>query len=79
MSVMAMLRQQTRARPKPRVGQKEKCGVHPLRTWFIACVLRHDYAAFATLRSDLKPERTSSDKSCGCSQAAKWPPLSTLL
>jgi hypothetical protein len=30
-------------------------------------------------RSDLKPTRTSSEKSCGCSQAAKWPPLSTLL
>jgi hypothetical protein len=31
------------------------------------------------LRSDLKPERTSSEKSFGCSQAAKCPPLSTLL
>src|SRR5580704_476116 len=26
-------------------------------------------------RSDLKPARTSSEKSFGCSQAAKWPPL----
>jgi hypothetical protein len=31
------------------------------------------------LRSDLKPARTSSEKSCGCSQAAKCPPLSSLL
>ena len=31
------------------------------------------------LRSDLKPARTSSEKSCGCSQAAKCPPFSTLL
>ena len=30
-------------------------------------------------RSNLKPARTSSEKSFGCSQAAKWPPLSTLL
>ena len=30
-------------------------------------------------RRDLKPARTSSEKSCGCSQAAKWPPLSSLL
>src|SRR2546425_7165232 len=30
-------------------------------------------------RSDLKPARTSSEKSCGCSQAAKCPPFSTLL
>jgi len=31
------------------------------------------------LRSDRNPARTSSEKSCGCSQAAKWPPFSTLL
>jgi hypothetical protein len=30
-------------------------------------------------RSDLKPARTSSEKSFGCSQAAKWPPLGSLL
>jgi hypothetical protein len=30
-------------------------------------------------RRDLKPARTSSEKSSGCSQAAKWPPLSTRL
>jgi FixJ family two-component response regulator len=30
-------------------------------------------------RTDLKPARSSSEKSCGCSQAAKWPPLSSLL
>ena len=28
-------------------------------------------------RSDLKPVRTSSEKSCGCSQAAKCPPRSS--
>ena len=27
------------------------------------------------LRSGRRPARTSSEKSCGCSQAAKWPPL----
>ena len=31
------------------------------------------------LRSDLKLARISSEKSCGCSQAAKWPPLSSRL
>jgi pimeloyl-ACP methyl ester carboxylesterase len=30
-------------------------------------------------RSDLKPARTSSEKSFGCSHAAKWPPLGSLL
>jgi hypothetical protein len=30
-------------------------------------------------RSDLKPARTSSENSCGCSQAAKWPPLARAL
>jgi hypothetical protein len=30
-------------------------------------------------RSDLKPARTSSEKSFGCSHAAKCPPLSSLL
>jgi hypothetical protein len=30
-------------------------------------------------RSDLNAARISSLKSCGCSQAAKWPPLSTSL
>ena len=30
-------------------------------------------------RSDLKPARTSSENSCGCSQAAKCPPFSSLL
>jgi hypothetical protein len=34
---------------------------------------------FGYLRSGLKPARTSSEKSCGCSQAAKCPPLSTSL
>ena len=31
------------------------------------------------LRSGLKAARTSSEKSCGSSQAAKWPPRSTSL
>jgi hypothetical protein len=31
------------------------------------------------LRRGLKPARTSSEKSSGCSQAAKCPPLPTLL
>ena len=35
--------------------------------------------ALSTYLSDLKPARTSSEKSCGCSQAAKCPPLSSLL
>src|SRR5437868_15350018 len=30
-------------------------------------------------RSDWKAVRNSSEKSSGCSQAAKWPPLSTSL
>jgi hypothetical protein len=36
-------------------------------------------AAGGYLRSGLKPARTSSEKSFGCSQAAKCPPLSSLL
>ena len=35
------------------------------------CAPSRDYAAIAILRSDLKPVRTSSEKICGCSQAAK--------
>src|SRR5688572_18893030 len=31
------------------------------------------------LRRDLKAARTSEAKSCGCSHAAKWPPLSGAL
>jgi hypothetical protein len=31
------------------------------------------------LRSGLKPARTSSENSCGCSQAAKCPPLARAL
>ena len=31
------------------------------------------------LRSDLKPARISSDRNFGCSQAAKCPPLGSLL
>ena len=31
------------------------------------------------LRSDLNPARTSSTNSCGCSHAAKWPPLASVL
>jgi hypothetical protein len=31
------------------------------------------------LRSDLKPVRSSSERNFGCSQAAKWPPLGSLL
>jgi len=34
-----------------------------------------DQLAVFWLRSGLKPARTSSDKSCGCSHAAKCPPL----
>jgi hypothetical protein len=30
-------------------------------------------------RRVLKPARTSPEKSFGCSQAAKWPPFSSLL
>src|SRR5262250_2796550 len=39
------------------------------------------YAAnFVTApRSDLKPPRISSESSCGCSNAAKCPPLGSLL
>jgi hypothetical protein len=33
----------------------------------------------ARLRSGRKLARISSEKSCGCSQAAKWPPRSSLL
>ena len=38
-----------------------------------SCVHRH------YLRSDLKPARISSLRNFGCSQAAKWPPLGSLL
>ena len=43
-------------------------------------VVSDQAAKFAVLdRRDRKPARTSSVKSCGCSQAAKWPPLGSLL
>ena len=51
----------------------------PLTTW---SVIRDEALKKPLLRyprSDLKPARTSSEKSCGCSQAAKCPPVSTLL
>src|SRR5438067_8205580 len=40
-----------------------------------------NYAAdfSATNRNDRKPARTSSENSCGCSQAAKCPPLARAL
>ena len=42
---------------------------------------RSSYAADAAIpdRNDLKPARSSSEKSFGCSQAAKCPPLGSLL
>jgi hypothetical protein len=40
---------------------------------------RSGHAHTLWYRTDLKPARTSSENSCGCSQAAKCPPLSTSL
>src|SRR5438445_163596 len=80
MSVIGMLRQQRELVPKPRVEQKKKSAESMDSAQGLSiCALSSDYAALATLRSDLKPARTSSENSCGCSQAAKWPPLSSLL
>ena len=51
----------------------------------IPCRLEHlqgrtsEHPLLRYLRSDLKPARTSSEKSCGCSHAAKCPPLGSLL
>jgi hypothetical protein len=53
--------------------------ITPLTTW---PAIRDEASKKRPLpypRSDLKPARTSSEKICGCSQAAKWPPFSTLL
>src|ERR1700675_3689576 len=75
----ALLGQQRQRLAKPRVEQKE-CGVRRLRTRFYRFALSRDYPAFAKFdRSDRKPARTSSERSCGCSHAAKCPPLSSLL
>ncbi len=80
MSAIGMLRQQRELVPKPRVEQKKKSAESMDSAQGLSiCALSSDYAALATLRSDLKPARTSSENSCGCSQAAKWPPLSSLL
>ena len=38
-----------------------------------------DHDDLASSRSELNAARTSSENSCGSSQAAKWPPLSTSL
>ena len=78
-SEMAMFRQQRELCSN--LGRCKKKSAESIHSapGLSACALRRDYAAFATLRSDLKPVRTSSEKSCGCSQAAKWPPFSSLL
>jgi len=65
-----ILRQQRELVPEPRVEQKSAESVHSAQGLSI-CALSRDYAAFATLRSDLKPARTSSERSWGCSHAAK--------
>ena len=46
--------------------------------WNMTCA-SHSVAFQFALRSDLKLARSSSVKTSGCSQAAKWPPLSSLL
>jgi hypothetical protein len=52
------------------------CDVGSALAWGVRRSLSYQTAQS---RSDLKPARTSSAKSCGCSQAAKCPPLSSLL
>ena len=55
-------------------------GITPLRTW---SPIRDEGLKkpppTGYPRSDLKAVRTSSEKSCGCSQAAKCPPLARAL
>jgi hypothetical protein len=54
-------------------GYKKKKGAESIDSArrLTICAPGCDYAAIAILRSDLKPVRTSSEKICGCSQAAK--------
>jgi hypothetical protein len=65
----------------PNLGQSKKrvrspSTPHKVYRFALGC----DYAAFAKFdRSDRKPARTSSERSWGCSNAAKCPPLSSLL
>jgi len=54
------------------IAQARKADVPPLR-W------RSPASRCCYLRSDLNAARISSEKSCGCSQAAKWPPRSSRL
>ncbi len=44
-----------------------------------AALWRYGCSCAGYLRNGLKLARISAEKSCGCSQAAKWPPRSSLL
>ena len=71
-SMLSRRRRSTRAVPRRGDGHAVDNVVgHPRRSTHMS-LLHYP-------RSDLKPARTSSEKSWGCSQAAKWPPLATLL
>src|SRR6266849_7342415 len=70
----------TRAVPEPRgIRKREVRSPSDSARGLSICASSRNYAAIAILRSDLKPARTSSERSCGCSHAAKCPPLSSLL
>jgi hypothetical protein len=79
MSAMAIFHQQWDAvRARHGVKKKSAESIDSALVYRFA-TLTCNYAAMAIFRSDLKPTRISSEKSCGCSHAAKCPPFSTLL
>jgi hypothetical protein len=55
----------------PRVEQKRSAESVDSAQVYLFATLSLDYAAFANLRSDRKPARISSERSRGCSHAAK--------
>src|ERR1700730_7310324 len=57
------------------IGQFEKSNLDRSASQYPLCAA----SPFYGYRSDLKPARISSEKSFGCSQAAKCPPLGSLL
>src|ERR1700676_1362679 len=78
--VMGIYCQQRERVAKPGAEKKKKSGGPSTPPKVYRFTLSRDYAAFAKFdRSDRKPARTSSERSWGCSNAAKCPPLSSLL
>ena len=70
-------RNSLRPRRVPHVSRLSRHGAFPSRRQSLTARYAAEFTA--TDRSDLKPARRSSERSCGCSNAAKCPPWSCFL